>query len=150
MFKLSKLADYGTVIMVHMAREPERLMSAADIAIETGLALPTVSKVLKLLARQTLVAAQRGKHGGYTLGRRPGQISLAAIIDAIEGRFGLTECASDPGVCRQERSCTIRRHWLHVDRAVRRALEGLTLTQMAEPERALRNAIAFRPRIAGV
>ena len=150
MLKLSKLADYGTVIMAHMAREPERLMSAADIAIETGLALPTVGKVLKLLARQTLVAAQRGRHGGYVLGRHPGQISLVDIIDAIEGRFGLTECASGPGRCRQERSCAVRRHWLQVDRAVRRALEGLTLTQMVGPERALRHTIVFRPRIAGV
>jgi len=122
MFKLSKLADYGTVIMVRMAREPERWMSAAEISAETRLALPTVSKVLKLLAE---------------------------IIDAIEGRFGLTECASDPGACRQERSCAIRRHWLRVDRAVRGALEGLTLTQMLEPERGLTSTIVFRPRGTG-
>jgi FeS assembly SUF system regulator len=146
MFKLSKLADYGTVIMVQMAREPERLMSAAEIAAATRLALPTVSKVLKLLAGQALVAAQRGKHGGYLLARRPAQISLAEIIDAVEGRFGLTECASEPGACRQERSCAVRRHWLRVDRVVRGALEGLTLTQMLEPERALTSAIVFRGR----
>lgn len=149
MFKLSKLADYGTVIMVRMAREPERWMSAAEISAETRLALPTVSKVLKLLAGQALVAAQRGRHGGYALTRRPAQISLAEIIDAIEGRFGLTECASDPGACRQERSCAVRRHWLRVDGAVRGALEGLTLTQMLEPERGLTSTIVFRPRGTG-
>ena len=145
MFKLSKLADYGTVIMAHMAREPERLMSAADIAGETGLGLPTVNKLLKLLAQRTLVAAQLGRRGGYTLGRRPALISLVDIIDAIEGRFGLTECASDPGACRHECSCGVRRHWLHVDRAVRGALEGLTLTQMAQPARAVSRAVVFHP-----
>lgn len=146
MFKLSKLADYGTVIMAHMALEPERVMSAAQIAAETRLAHPTVSKILKLLSRRTLVAAQRGQHGGYALARGPGEISLAEIIDAVEGRFGLTECASDPGACRQEASCAVRRHWLRVDHAVRGALEGLTLTQMIEPERAVMSAIVFRPR----
>ena len=146
MFKLSKLADYGTVIMAHMARDPERLMSAVDIAGETGLGLPTVNKVLKLLAQQALVAAQLGRRGGYTLGRRPALISLVDIIDAIEGRFGLTECASDPGACRHEGSCGVRRHWLQVDRAVRRALQGLTLLHLAEPAPALARAVVFHHR----
>ena len=145
MFKLSKLADYGTVILAQMAREPERLMSAAQLAVETRLATPTVSKVLKLLAGRMLVAAQRGKRGGYLLARPPGRISLAEIIDAVEGRFGLTECATAPGVCCQEGSCKVRRHWLRVDRAVRGALEGLTLAHLIEPERALISAIVFRP-----
>ena len=147
MFKLSKLADYSTVIMAHMAREPERLMSATNIAAETGLGLPTVGKLLKQLARTTLVSTHRGRRGGYTLGRAPALISAADIIDAIEGRFGLTECASNPGACRHERACGVRRHWLHVDRAVRRALEGLTLTQLAGPARAMSSAVVFhRPR----
>jgi FeS assembly SUF system regulator len=146
MLKVSKLADYGTVIMARMAREPERLMSAAIIAVETGLSLPTVNKVLKLLARQTLVVTRRGKNGGYALGRPPARISLVDIIDAVEGRFGLTECASAPGLCRQEGSCAIRGHWLHVDLAVRRALEGLTLTQLAAPEHALPGVLVFHPR----
>lgn len=148
MLRLSKLADYGTVIMAHMAREPARLMSAADIAEATGLALPTVSKVLKLLARHMLVAARRGKHGGYTLGRGPGQISLADIIEAIEGGFGLTECAGIPGACPQEDACAVRRPWLQVNRAVRTALAGLTLTQMARPAQGLPQAIVFHPREA--
>jgi FeS assembly SUF system regulator len=146
MLKLSKLADYGTVILAQMAREPERLMSAAQIAVETRLATPTVSKVLKLLAGHMLVAAQRGNRGGYLLTRPPAGISLAEIIDAVEGRFGLTECATAPGACCQEASCKVRRHWLRVDRAVRAALEGLTLAHLIEPERALISAIAFHPR----
>ncbi len=144
MFKLSKLADYGTQIMACLAREPDRVMSAAEIALETRLAPPTVSKVLKLLGRQTLVSAQRGKYGGYLLARRPGQISLVEIIDAVEGRYGLTECASAPGLCRQESSCAVRGHWLRVDRALRRTLEGLTLKQMLEPESTAKTAIVFR------
>ena len=149
MFRLSKLADCGTVIMVRMAREPGRWISAAEIAADTRLAQPTVSKVLKLLAWQALVAAQRGRHGGYALARRPARISQAEIIDAVEGRFGLTECASDPGACRQGRSCAVRRPWLRVDRAVRGALEGLSLTQMLEPERGPTSTIVFRPRGRG-
>lgn len=149
MLRMSKLADYGTAIMTEMTREPVRVRSAAEIAAEMHLAAPTVSKVLKLLARRELVTALRGKKGGYLLSRRPGQISVVDIIDAVDGPFGLTECCSRPGLCLQEPSCAVRGHWRQVSRAVRAALEAITLTQMAEPGAHAVKAIAFHPRREG-
>lgn len=131
MMRMSKLADYGTVVMAQMAREPARLQSAAEIAAETRLPVPTVSKVLKLLANRDLVVAQRGKRGGYRLSRRPAQISVAEIIDAVDGPFGLTECGARPGLCAQEPFCALRGNWRRVSQAVRRALEAITLDEMA-------------------
>jgi FeS assembly SUF system regulator len=143
MLRMSKLADYGTVIMAELARDPARLMSAAALAGGTGLGAPTVSKVLKRLARADLVIASRGKQGGYALSRTPSEISVADIIDAVDGPFGLTECAAVPGACAQEGVCCVRPHWRRVSRAVRGALAAITLAEMTEPRA---RALRFVPR----
>ena len=130
MIRMSKLADYGTVVMAQMAHEPERLQSTAEIAAHTRLPATTVSKVLKLLAKQVLVTAERGKHGGYRLSRQPAQISVAEIIDAVDGPFGLTECAAGAGLCTLESSCALRSQWRRISQLVRRAIESVTLDQM--------------------
>ena len=131
MIRMSKLADYGTVVMAQMAQEPERLQSTAQIAARTRLPVTTVSKVLKLLAKHVLVTAERGKHGGYRLSRQPAQISVAEIIDAVDGPFGLTECAAGSGLCTLESSCALNRHWRRISQLVRGAVESVTLDQLA-------------------
>lgn len=134
MLRISKLADYGTVVMTLVARRPEDTHSAAKIAARLGIGQPTVSKILKLLAQAGLVVAQRGVNGGYVLARGPERIALAEIIDAIEGiPLGLTECSSTPGLCSQEAGCLMRSNWQRISLAVRRALEGVTLAEMALP-----------------
>lgn len=133
MIRMSKLADYGTVVMAQMAHEPGRLQNTAEIAAQTRLPATTVSKVLKLLAKQVLVTAERGKNGGYRLSRQPAQISVAEIIDAVDGPFGLTECAAGPGVCTLESSCALRIHWRRINHLVRRTFESVTLDQVVLP-----------------
>lgn len=134
MLRISKLTDYGTVVMTYLARERGRLHAVSEIAGEIRLAAPTVSKILKQLVREGLVVSHRGAKGGYALARRPQDISMIEIIDALEGRVGLTECGSSPGLCAQEAACTIRTNWQRINGAVRDALAGVTLAEMAEPE----------------
>lgn len=133
MLRMSKLADYGTVAVTLLAREPDRLHSAADVADETGLAPPTVSKILKTLAREGLLASARGAKGGYTFARPPREISLAQVIGVLEGPIGMTECSSAPGLCLQESSCSIRANWQRINRAILQALERITLEDMTRP-----------------
>ncbi len=133
MLRPSKLADYATVIMTGLAREPDKLRNAADLAAETHLAVPTVSKVLKRLAREGLLVSIRGAHGGYKLSRAPADITMAQIIAALEGPLGLTDCAAHNGRCGIESRCNVRGNWLRINLAVQRALEGVTLAAMAEP-----------------
>lgn len=133
MLRMSKLADYGTVVMTYMAQAPEKVHSAHDIASHVRVGLPTVSKILKILARQELLVSVRGSRGGYTLARPAHKISIAEIIDAMEGPVALTECSSSPGLCVQESSCSIRSNWQKINRAVRRALETMSLAEMARP-----------------
>ncbi len=133
MLRLSKLTDYGTVIMTHMARQPERVCSAAEVATAIGVTVPTASKILKTLARATLLQSLRGAHGGYLLSRPPAEISIAQVIDAMEGPVGVTECSALAGLCAQEGSCSLRANWQRVNQVIRHVLSDLTLADMAQP-----------------
>lgn len=145
MLRISKITDYGTLVMARIAAQPERHFSAAELAEGLGLGLPTVSKVLKTLARHGLVNGLRGAHGGYALARPAHTITVAEIIDALEEQpFGLTECSASAGVCEREQDCRIRINWLSINTVVRRALEDVSLADMAEPVPAARHAHPLR------
>jgi FeS assembly SUF system regulator len=132
MIRLSRLSDYGIVLMVHLAEQPaEAHHSARDIAAATRLPAPVVSKILKSLARHGLLHSQRGSRGGYGLARRPERISVAEMIAALEGPIGLTECTMHPGQCVQEASCHVREPWQQINHVVRSALAGVTLADLA-------------------
>ena len=130
MLRISKLTDYATVILSHLAGDDTGLRTAVELAELTGLGVPTVSKVLKGLHRAGLVSSARGAHGGYALARPAAGISAAEIIDAVEGPVGLTECATHPGQCGLEPSCRVGRSWQRVNVAIRRALGEVKLTHL--------------------
>ena len=131
MLRISKLTDYATLILAHLADGPAGRQSAAELASATRLGLPTVSKVLKELQRAHLVDSTRGVHGGYVLARPAAAISAADIIDAVEGPVGLTECSTHPGACGLEGNCRVGRTWQRVNVAIRGALREVTLLQLA-------------------
>ena len=134
MLRISKLIDYGTLVLTHMAGEPARVYSAADLAATLGLGQPTVSKILKMLGQHELVKSSRGARGGYTLGRSAESISIAHIIDALDDQpFGLTECTALPGACTVESGCHIRSNWQRINAIVRRTLENVSVADMVHP-----------------
>jgi len=133
MLRVGKLTDYGTVVMTSFARQPQRMHSANELASELGLALPTVSKVLKALVQHGLLVSHRGAKGGYSLAVAPEEISVAQIISAIEGPIALTECSDSTGVCGQEPQCSVRSNWQRINKAVSEALERVTLAELARP-----------------
>jgi len=134
MLRISKLTDYGTLILAHMASRPERLHSATELAETLGLGVPTVSKVLKALGRHALVNSHRGASGGYALARPPQQINMAHIVDALEEQpFGLTECSAGSGLCSLETGCRIRDNWQRINGVVRRALQDVSVADMIHP-----------------
>ena len=136
MFKMSRQADYGIVLLSHYAREKERVIhSARDLADETGLPLPMVSKILKGLAREDILESQRGVKGGYRLARDAEDISVAEVITALEGPIGLTECIAEAeGECDYESDCPVRSPWQKINRVVREALENVSLAEMVHDE----------------
>ncbi len=133
MLKVSKLTDYGTVLMTFLAQQPGRVFNAREITEHTHVALPTVSKLLKLLTKQGLLLSQRGAKGGYVLARPPEDITVAQIIAALEGDLGLTECAHSDSTCVIEPQCHIRHNWRVINTAIHVALDSVSLAQMAKP-----------------
>jgi FeS assembly SUF system regulator len=133
MLRISKLTDYAIIVLGHMAREPSRTYAATDLADLASLAAPTASKILKSLTRAEVLTSTRGAKGGYQLARPPEQTSVASIIYALEGPIALTECGLEHDTCQQAASCDIRGNWGIINRAIRTALESVTLADMAKP-----------------
>lgn len=135
MVRLSKLTDYGMVLMSCLARSDSRaLRTARDLARESRLPAPTVTKLLKELVQSGLLVSHRGIKGGYSLAREPQRISLAEILTALEGPLALTECSTDTsGLCDLEPCCAIKANQKIISQAVRSVLERLTLSDLIHP-----------------
>ncbi len=135
MLRLSRMTDYAVVIMAHLARMPGRVVSAAELAEETGLQITTVAKLLRQLQQSGLLASQRGVAGGYGLDRGPASISVAQIVEAIEGPVALTACieGQQTSPCAIERCCPVGGGWSRINDAIKTALEQVSLAEMAGP-----------------
>lgn len=141
MLKMSRLTDYGTGVLAYLASAGEQTHSASEVAEQTGLPGATVSKVLKVLTRSGLVVSHRGVQGGYALSRPAAQITAAEVIDALEGPVALTECSVERGSCELEASCLVGNAWQRINLAIRRALDEISLAELANMQ------AGYRPRV---
>jgi FeS assembly SUF system regulator len=135
MVRLTKLTDYGLVLLTYMAREHDiSLWTARDLARESGLPKPTVSRLLQELLKGGLLVSARGIKGGYRLARRARDISIAEVVAVLEGPIALTECSTEvSGLCDLESCCAIKNNQQLISQAVRALLLGITLADLAEP-----------------
>jgi len=134
MIRLSKLTDYGILLMAQMARHPEvGVHTARDLSARTRLPLPTVSKILKLLSNGGLLVSHRGVKGGYGLVRPAQETSVGQIITLLEGPIGVTECGGSPGLCDMEPHCPVSVHWRIISHELRKTLDKLTLSRLIDP-----------------
>ena len=136
MLRLSKLTDYGIMLLVYMANEEqEKNQTSTHLARLSDVPTPTASKILKILAKAGIVQAHRGKLGGYQLARPATEITVADMIEAMEGPLAITECSGGAEVsCEFESGCPTQKNWKRINRAVVGALEGLTLADMDRPD----------------
>jgi FeS assembly SUF system regulator len=133
MLRISKMTDYAIMVMVELNASRGDVLAAQTLAERSRLELPTVSKVLKMLVKTDLVKSYRGASGGYCLERQARDISVAEIIAAIEGPIAMTECSVEEGLCAQEANCGLRGNWQRISIAVAKAMEEVTLAEMAQP-----------------
>lgn len=130
MIRVSRLADYASVVMACLARHPEVVLPAIQIGEETRLEQPTVAKLLKQLGHAGLVESFRGASGGYRLARAAKDISLAEIVEALDGPIGLTDCSAGHAGCPRQPFCAVSRDWQGVGAAIDRALRAVSLADM--------------------
>ena len=150
MLRISKLADYATVIMVYLSRRAPKLSSAREVASFTHLALPTVSKILKKLNAAGLLHSVRGVAGGYSLQFPAAEISIAQIVYAVDDSRGLTECSWHNGACSLQSVCQIKGNWQAISQAVDAALDSVSLETLAKPVMPVANILQVEKLASGV
>ncbi|HEY3237777.1 MAG TPA: SUF system Fe-S cluster assembly regulator [Polyangiaceae bacterium] len=137
MLRITKLADYAIVVLSHLSAEQQgssEKSTARNLSHRSGLPQPTVSKLLKELARSGLVVSERGLLGGYRLARDANAITVADIVHAVEGPIALTECnLSEPEACGYAGACPVEANWIRINDAIVRALGSISLAEMAKP-----------------
>jgi FeS assembly SUF system regulator len=135
MVRLGKLTDYGLLLLTCIARGPAAsLRTARDLARETRLPLPTVSRLLQELLKSGLLVSHRGTKGGYSLARKAREISVVDVVAALEGPIALTECSTEvSGMCDLEPSCPIKSNQRVINKAVQGVLETITLADLIQP-----------------
>ncbi|QCI79404.1 SUF system Fe-S cluster assembly regulator [Hankyongella ginsenosidimutans] len=132
--RLSNLADYAVVVMIHAAQARDARISAQGVAANTGLPAPTVAKIMGQLSRAGLLESRRGPSGGFQLARGPEQISVAAITEAVDGPIAMTACVDTAtSDCGFETVCCMKSRWPIINRAVREALDRVTLADLVRP-----------------
>ncbi len=135
MIKISKITDYGLVLLTHLVQDGEsRVWTAKDLALATKIPQPTVGKILKILSRGEVLESTRGSLGGYRLSRNPASLSLAHVIDVLEGRWAVTQCGDSKNItCDIQHSCPNKTNWQKINRLIYGTLQGFSLEDMAKP-----------------
>jgi FeS assembly SUF system regulator len=142
MFKISRLTDYSVVILRHLAEKSEQraTSSARDLAHASGLPLPTVSKLLKHMAKHQLIDAKRGSLGGYELVKKPSNISLLHLIEIFDGPPATTTCMmKNAHKCQIDPSCTQRHAWHMVQQKIARVLGEISLHELINDKKTMPN-----------
>jgi FeS assembly SUF system regulator len=135
--RLSHLADYAVVLMTAAARRPAAArLSATELAQETGVPLPTAQKLMGQLATCGLLSSARGASGGFALARPATEISLADIVEAVEGPIAMTVCSEGRNDCALDAHCRVKPHMGVVGSAVRGALGAVSLEHLSSPAKA--------------
>jgi len=130
--RLSHLADYAVVLMTAAARRPAGArLSATELSFDTGVPLPTTQKLMGQLAGSGLLISARGASGGFTLSKPASEISLADIVEAVEGPIAMTVCSEGRTDCALDAHCRVKPHMGIVGDAVRGALGAVRLTELA-------------------
>jgi Rrf2 family protein len=138
MLRLSKKTDYGLLALGYLASEaPAGVASTRAIAERYDIPVELLAKVLQQLSRLGLVAAQKGVHGGYHLTRPASAISLAEIVQAIDGPLAITACGRDEEPCGQFDTCTVRGPLARVTERILSVLQTMTLVEMVPGEGAM-------------
>jgi len=130
MIRVSKLTDYAIVLLAHLSRS-DHTLTAQELATRSLVPLPTVSKLCKELSKAGLVISHRGRKGGYGLARPADRITVAEIVEALEGPIALTECSQGIQACGLEATCVAKAGWDPVSRAIHGALSNLPLSAIA-------------------
>ncbi len=131
MLKITKQTDYGVLLMAYLTSQTAEYLNARELSDGTGVAFPMTRKILKMLAKSGLLESGSGPQGGFRLARESDSISVADIIEALEGPISVVECIDHD--CSLEEHCPASDHWTQINRRINEALRDVTLKDIARP-----------------
>ena len=135
MLRITKMTDYAVLILANLALHDNKLLTAKEIASETHISLPTTQKILKKLNRKNLVISKQGASGGYSLDPETKKLSLATLLEKLDGDLSITQCSSNHDQCEVEDFCNIGNAWQMINQRVQWALNDITLGDLIHPTR---------------
>ena len=135
MLRITKMTDYAVLILANLALHDNKLLTAKEIASETHISLPTTQKILKKLNRKNLVISKQGVSGGYSLDPETKKISVATLLEKLDGDLSITQCSSNDDQCEVEDFCNIGNAWQMINQRVQWALNDITLGDLIHPTR---------------
>ena len=135
MLRISKMTDYAVLILANLALHDNKLLTAKEIASETHISLPTTQKILKKLNRKNLVISKQGASGGYSLDPETKKLSVATLLEKLDGDLSITQCSSTDDQCEVEDFCNIGNAWQMINQRVQWALNDITLGDLIHPTR---------------
>ena len=135
MLRITKMTDYAVLILANLVLHDNKLLTAKEIASETHISLPTTQKILKKLNRKNLVISKQGASGGYSLDPETKKLSVATLLEKLDGDLSITQCSSTDDQCEVEDFCNIGNAWQMINQRVQWALNDITLGDLIHPTR---------------
>ena len=135
MLRITKMTDYAVLILANLALHDNKLLRAKEIARETHISLHTTQKILKKLNRKNLVISKQGASGGYSLDPETKKLSVATLLEKLDGDLSITQCSSNDDQCEVEDFCNIGNAWQMINQRVQWALNDITLGDLIHPTR---------------
>ena len=135
MLRITKMTDYAVLILANLALHDNKLLTAKEIASETHISLPTTQKILKKLNLKNLVISKQGASGGYSLDPETKKLSVATILEKLDGDLSITQCSSNDDQCEVEDFCNIGNAWQMINQRGQWALNDITLGDLIHPTR---------------
>ena len=135
MLRITKMTDYAVLILANLALHDNKILTAKEIASETHISLPTTQKILKKLNRKNLVISKQGASGGYSLDPETKKLSVATLLEKLDGDLSITQCSSNHDQCEVEDFCNIGNAWQMINQRVQWALNDITLGDLIHPTR---------------
>ena len=135
MLRITKMTDYAVLILANLALHDNKLLTAKEISSETHISLPTTQKILKKLNRKNLVISKQGASGGYSHDPETKKLSVATLLEKLDGDLSITQCSSNDDQCEVEDFCNIGNAWQMINQRVQWALNDITLGDLIHPTR---------------
>jgi Rrf2 family protein len=136
--QITRQADYALRAMLYLAKlEHGERAATSQIAEEMSIPPSFLAKIISQLSIAGLIHTSRGAHGGVSLARKPADISLLDVVEAIDGPIALNECTLDPSVCIFGDTCPIHEVWCEAQVELVRKLEQSTFDELVERENEL-------------